>query len=351
MDTISRFQRGPTRVLVDMTGVKAHAFLERLDAVDRDTQAEAPEEVALLYYLYHALEAHLLKCGAPSKPIEEGVAKTARGLYEASSLIALRMAYYLFVICTRESRHALKNSGGFKKMEDTYPEFREFHGLIKDAAPLSSVKTAFGKLPADVTLGRYADWLVDVFTHPKYSTNFGGKKWRAIAVPFAEVVHGRMTMDTMCDTAFALSHNTGPIFNKGVLFRNYVGTGKQLLEILDIQRSGQIPEYLFSFSGQFDWGGAKNTVLNDCLVSLAASGYSLGPVDWFRVEALGGIGNYKYQQSKQTTDSTYKSAAQKAAEQAEEQAAAKAAKALSKFTVMPGLMVQEIEREDLNVAA
>lgn len=55
----------------------------------------------------------------------------------------------------------------------------------------------------------------------------------------------------LLDRAWALAHNTGPIFNKGFLFANQKSS--DLMTILNAQRAGLIPG-LISFNAS-SWGG------------------------------------------------------------------------------------------------
>ena len=51
-------------------------------------------------------------------------------------------------------------------------------------------------------------------------------------------VSGEFSAEMMLDTVWTLAHNGGPIFNKG----QFYACTANALRILDVQRSGQIPE-------------------------------------------------------------------------------------------------------------
>jgi len=106
-----------------------------------------------------------------------------------------------------------------------------------------------------------------------------------------------ITQEMMIDTAYTLAHNNGPMFNKGMLYDHY---GNDFKKILDVQRSGQIPEFILE-------GGAKfltplqSSVFNDALTAL--KGEFGNYVDWYQVEKLGSL--IKYPVEKTVQDKKY----------------------------------------------
>ena len=195
----------------------------------------------------------------------------------------LRMFYYLLLICTRETRHA---NGGPQKtaLYNKYPNIQYFHREdISDSSGASYVTAMLAAMP-DVSLGEYTQFLVDAFGC-SYSSGYGGKAWAAVATPLNEFVKGNISAEILMDTAFTLEHNNGQIFNKGMLYHN--GNDLATRKILDVQRSGQIPQLIAENKydlGSFISGDMQNYV---SAFSKLDSGFT-GGVNWSIVKDIHG---------------------------------------------------------------
>jgi len=120
----------------------------------------------------------------------------------------------------------------------------------------------------------------------------------------------------MLDTVWTLAHNGGPIFNKGHFYTTY---GHALYRILDVQRSGQVPEgVLFDHViGQYASPPFKKLMLE----VKGRYGEAIGDyVDWVKVEALGAVHKYEKDKQEQIKKKPL-TAAQKAAQEAAQKAA------------------------------
>lgn len=210
-----------------------------------------------------------------------------------------RMFYYLLTICTRESRHnsAESLSSFWVNAKAQYgTEVVAFFNQIKGKSSMSAADE-FCDEPPMLSLGQYTDYLVDAFYKGKYSSSFGGKAWGAIADVLTKFVHGDYSAEMMLDTAYTLCHNNGPIFNKGMFYEHY---SSEIYKILDVQRSGQIPQ-LINDSGT---GKAMDKTVYPLFVRmrelLGDDLFSGTPyVDWFKVEAMGALKTYTIEKDKQ----------------------------------------------------
>jgi hypothetical protein len=132
--------------------------------------------------------------------------------------------------------------------------------------------------------------LVEVFHTGKFSGGFGGEAWGAIADVLNDYVHGKLTAEMMLDTAFTLCHNNGPIFNKGMLYDGYTS---DIYTILDVQRSGQVPQLVYSCDVIQVNTEAVQEVWKTCYGALGDKLLeNTHYVDWFKVEALGALHSY-----------------------------------------------------------
>jgi hypothetical protein len=98
---------------------------------------------------------------------------------------------------------------------------------------------------------------------------------------------GKTSLEALVDTGYTLAHNTSPIFNKGMMYNTY---DHHLITVLDVQRSGQMPELLIDP----DFSTFKDAGL-ESLIKMVWSQYPdkfRGYVDWFKVEELGAVGKY-----------------------------------------------------------
>lgn len=166
------------------------------------------------------------------------------------------IAYTLYV-CWREQRHRTDSS----VVSTIYP--KEFvqaqHTAWREQFPkatelLTQIESDDGpeKLPniwrntdpGDVTLGEFTDAIYRAFLDFPYKKGFGGFSWARIAQPLRQLVHGELSMEGFVDTAYALAHNNGTMFNKGVIYKT--PDTDQLTDLLNVQRAGMLPQALIN---------------------------------------------------------------------------------------------------------
>lgn len=205
---------------------------------------------------------------------------------------AERNLHYIVSIITREARHThsptdtllakVKLQGGL--------EMVDFLATIRGNNEEMAVK-AYMAYSGKATVGQYVQVMETVFNNGKWGGGYGGKPWGQIATTALSVLQGKTTLEMMVDTAYTLAHNNGPMYNKGMMYNGYTGS---FIMILDVQRSGQIPELLLDSTvwvtspGLFD-SGVRSVVQ---LVK-AETPESFGEwVDWQKVMDLGAKGSY-----------------------------------------------------------
>lgn len=304
-----------------------------------------PERDGVVFYLLnHAVSVVRQRCH-PYQPLgayEEILDTYHRELATRST----RMFSYLLLICTRESRHAKdSHTGGlWSTLKTKYgAEVFDFHKTIKGTSS-DFARTALIDNPPKVSLGAYTEFLAELFHQGNYTGGYGGPAWGAVADVLRDYCLGKLTAEMMMDTAFTLCHNNGPIFNKGMLFESY---SQEIYKILDVQRSGQIPQLVANSESKWAHDHTINKHWKMCHEALGSvfSGY----VDWFLVEELGALHSYKPQQDSQVKAYGYPSKfkAKLEAEKVKNAIAAKkeAEEALLWVEIMPGLKVQKVKAE------
>jgi hypothetical protein len=318
-------------------------------------QTTSPENEALWFYGMNHGMALISAEYAPYEPLPPDVLAFVEAYHSSLADKAVRAFFYLLVICARESRH--NNSKGAALTAELQPKYGPhiamFHSKVSggEMEAVSWLKNASN----GGTIGQMAESLSHVFYKCKWSGGFGGKAWGKVADCLARFVRGEFSAEMMLDTIWTLCHNNGPIFNKGHLYAHHGGA---LIKLLDVQRSGQIPEAIKEgiFPGHVE---DDLKVWMDRLYKMFPG--KLGDyVDWYVVEALGS--NQKYAKEKAAQQAKYglspkasemqKMAAQKEAQALAKKKAAEEAAALAlaekmknSFEVTPGVYVQKFQPE------
>lgn len=252
-----------------------------------------PEKDALLFYLLNHATSVVRQRVHPLQPLGK-YAKILDLYHDQLALRSTRMFYYILLICTRESRHD-KSSVNYALKDKYGSAITNFHLSIKGKASLTAADMFKSSAP-ECTIGDYTAFLAEKFYTGAYSSGYGGKAWGKVADVLRDFVWGKLTAEMMMDTAFTLCHNNGPIFNKGMLYEMH--TKPALEKILDVQRSGQIPQLI----GQdpFHTSGLDSSVKAAWVMCRDILGTAFdGHVDWYQVEALGALKSYPQEKSMQ----------------------------------------------------
>lgn len=259
-----------------------------------DTMGHPDEEAIMFYLINHAMSI-LRQRVAPMEPLGDlvEVVKTYNDIVASR---AVRMFFYLLLICTRESRHVHEDKSNklWVKIGSLFgPEIPKFFSKVHGAGSTGAAN-ALQNNPPETTLGNYTSYLSYLFHKGSFSSGYGGHAWGAVADVLREFSFGILSPEMMLDTAFTLAHNNGPIFNKGMMYDQY---SPEIYKILDVQRSGQIPQLV----NEAKVDKTKTKQVRDLYDMLRAhfpeemGGY----VDWFKVKALGGVKDYSGEQAKQ----------------------------------------------------
>lgn len=348
-DTLAYHQ---SRVLTSHRDMSDVPLAQTIAAVNtflkNDTKAETrPETEALWFYGMNHGVALIQSRFAPLEPLPAYERGFLNAYHAALGPKAVRAFYYLLLICTREARHNQSLAKNTPEMHKKFgPEVTTFFTTIKGGE-----HTIYQKLldkPPVSTLGNYVEALRWQFYNSKWNPGYGGPAWGKVADCLCRFVNGEFTAEMMLDTIWTLCHNNGPIFNKGICYAQHTHL---LVRVLDVQRSGQIPEAIL-------WDdhlkGFEDKTLTGIMLDLREHfpGEVKPFVDWFVVEALGSVNKYPSDKLKQEKENNLSPEAIAKKEQAlkdaklKAEAAAKAAEEYAKnhFEVMPGLFVPKIFR-------
>lgn len=266
-----------------------------------------PDYEALKFYCLNHLTSILQQKFHPDERLPDWALEVVEAYVAEVVAQSMRMYTYLLAITTRENRHQYAYSAAFKKMHlKTFGDFSEplslFHNeKIKGKGEGQAVSTLFN-FPPDVPFGTYVRHLTVSFNSGSWSTGYGGKAWGTVSKCFEDCVFGRTSLEMMVDLGYALAHNNGPIFNKGMMYQTYSGN---FLNLLDLQRSGFIPTSVLlagnahvsvkQYVNQKTFGKLNK----QCQRVQAELGGIPTYVDYYKVAAFGVSGNYDYEKKAQ----------------------------------------------------
>ncbi len=290
-DTLAYFKARPLFQLRNMAAMPVAGASQSIRVYEQHltTQEALVEPAAVEFYFMNHAFAEVSRRYDVNEPLPASVQWVCDNYVMLANALAVRMTYYLLLICTREVRHL--KSGPYKTALAT-KHGEAFANFVKNL-PHDSTAAAnrLRNSPPDMLLGDYTKALAHTFHKGLYNSSYGGPKWGVIADVLDNFVHGRISAEVMLDTAWTLAHNTSPIFNKGMLWAHYTA---DLVKILDVQRAGMMPQLLNDIVN----GDAKITNVGSYQKTLwekvadALGEPMKGYVDWARVMKLGAVKQY-----------------------------------------------------------
>lgn len=258
-------------------------------------QYVCPEKEALEFYLLNHISQILRRRG--EHPLYPHEREFMEHYVKTGSKMAMRAFYYLLIICTREARHlnTAMYSEVFKDIEKEYGvEESEFFRDIVDGGK-SNYKALYS-YEGTLKIGEYVSALCNLFNNYKWNLTFGGKNWGKIAGCLRDFYYGKISAEILLDTVWTLAHNTGSIFNKPALYQH---SGSDLSIILDIQRSGQIPQLIADHLRGITYVPTLKTPESNSVVKYYeevlkkfTASELRGNLDWYKVESLGSVVKY-----------------------------------------------------------
>lgn len=353
IDTLAYHQ---SRVLTshrDMSGLPVASVVQAMKSFPTAASTIPEREAIYFYGLNHGM-ALISSRYAALEPLPKYELDYVNRYYALMNEKAVRAFYYLLVICTRESRHNKSLHSDKPQIEQQFGKaIANFHVSVSggEAGIYQKLLTS----PPDATIGAYCESLRWCFYNSKWNGGYGGKAWGQVTDCLVRFVNGTYTAEVMLDTIWTLCHNNGPIFNKGVYYSMY---SPVLRRILDVQRSGQVPEAILGDDSIRHF--APHDLIGSMIsLSEVYSDAGLGTyVNWYKVEALGSIGKYPAEKQAQIAKYGMTPELEKTISEAEKAAVAKkiaaqleakkAAEALAEMKknsieIMPGVLVPKVQ--------
>jgi hypothetical protein len=301
--TLAFFSAAPQLQRIDISHLPIAPFAQSCAKFKTTCGMAKPTEDAVDFYTLNHLVSLLRTKFTAHEPMPDWADAVEEKYLKVIAEQGNRMFYYLLTICTREMRH-LKTD---KVTEAVWTKIRNQCGQtmvdwMKTVHTFdeNTIQKRLFQTPPDVTLGQYME-AHSILFHQKQgsgkawpNTSYGGPKWGGIVDTAMSFIQGNTSMETMMDNSFALEHNTCSMFNKGMMYSSY---DHQLKVVLDVQRSGQMPELVLDPA----FPEFKPVTIIDSVKAIAQQ-YPAdfrGWVDWFKVESLGSVGSYSSNKAKQ----------------------------------------------------
>jgi hypothetical protein len=242
-NTMMTYGANPMFDALNFSELPVSKLAEEIEAFKKKSKGHmvAPESDALtFYFMNHAF--HVMKSRFnPLERLDPDLAQVAEQHIKSTNEVAKRLLFYSMVIAVEEARFIPQQDARFFNfLENSYGY--QFKQYVKDG--FKGSLTDFGKL--DMTCGQFTTGMMSVFAFGRWQPGFGGRGWTPIAALVADCVSGNISFEGMADQAFSLCHNNGSMFNKGHLYSCY---SQFIYNILDIQDSGQVPQWIASNRG------------------------------------------------------------------------------------------------------
>lgn len=294
-NTLAYYLEAPQYHRNDLGLIPVGALAEATRKYAQSCGMVQPNYEAVSFYALNHLSSLIRKKFTLHEPLPEWANEVMSSYLTEVTGQGKRMLHYLIAICTREMRHLKVESVSPAVWTSFEKEFGinmlNFMKKVKDGGE-EKLLQKFYTAPPEVNSKVYLEGLAKIFHQPQgpskpWNGSYGGKAWGKIADTCASFITGKTSMEAMVDTGYTLAHNTSPIFNKGMMYEHYTS---DLLMILDIQRSGQMPEAVLdnnlTIPKPIPLKKLVNTVRKEFPKEFR------GYVDWFQVEKLGALGNY-----------------------------------------------------------
>jgi hypothetical protein len=253
-----------------------------------------PDNEAIEFYGLSHLVSIIRSKFSPSEVLPELERSVMDHYVTVTSQQGLRQLHYMMCIISREARHQHDINSTLKtKLNAIHPELFTLINSLRSAGEEGAVGK-YTKYSGKITAEEYVRGIALCYDTGSWSGGYGGPPWGMIAKCALSFLQGHTSIELMVDVAYALAHNNGPMYNKGMLYQGYTGHFKL---ILDVQRSGQIPELLLD---PHDWINSidRSSLVTPNLVKAMHEKYAgeYGEwVDWQKVEDLGALNQYATQ--------------------------------------------------------
>ena len=338
-DTLAYHSSRPLAVQRDMSEVPCKMVADAVTLYQGkhgkgDIGETVPEQQAMWFYGMNHGVALIASRRDTLEPLTAWENEFVNAYHKRLAPKAIRAFYYLLLICTREARHNQSKTKMSGQLTEKFGwEISSFFTSVSGGE--NTIHERFMKNPPMAPIGKYCEALCWQFYNCSWSPGYGGKAWGAVADCLHRFVNGEFSAEMMLDTIWTLSHNNGPIFNKGIFYGMY--SAGLIVKLLDVQRSGQIPTACLHDTSLSKF--VAEPLRQHMLELKKQFPKDIGSfVDWEVVEALGSVGKYHSEKKDQMYVHGPSPVAKVVAKATQK---AKEFKDQSEFEIMPGVVVNK----------
>jgi hypothetical protein len=301
--TLAHYNAMPQSKLLDLSAIDCNLFGTNIKAYRSGQGPEAlneyaedgkhlrgPDSEAVQFYLFNHLAALIRNRYTPNEKLPGWAVEVMREYKKVVAQQGLRMGAYMALITVRESRHLHEMGETWWKDTIVKPygqKCRDFHGEIHGSSSTTAANALMDSAP-HIAVGAFFKAIETMFFKGKFGGGYGGKPWGEITKCLTEFLHGKISQEMMIDTAYTLAHNNGPMFNKGMLYSEYTSFFRHLL---DVQRSGQIPEMCLETTNSnysSKWLTGEQKMILGKVKTAMPEEFGLY-VDWYKVQKAGAL--------------------------------------------------------------
>jgi hypothetical protein len=227
----------------DLSGLPTSVFSAATLKYRKDCDMTFPNDEAVTFYTLNHCASVVRKTFTENEPLPQWAEHIMSVYTDVTMAQGERMLHYILSITTREMRHLKTSSAGMwsevKKIGGQ--EAVDFLKNISSNGDESVAVKKYMEQPPNLTIGQYTKALAYAFHHGTWNGSYGGHPWGNVTDAVVSMLTGATSMEMLVDTGYTLAHNGGPIFNKGMMYKGYDG---HFMTILDVQRSGQLPDLM-----------------------------------------------------------------------------------------------------------
>jgi hypothetical protein len=247
--TIQEFKIRPATLQTAINNTDNHGFFKKLFIYKKTLLNRSPQDAAIRFYLANNILSDVVKVYQCNETLPDDVWLLINKCYKIYNDEGIRLIVYLMFICLRELRYHRSFTGVTKntiisnndKNLISQDHINYLYSACVDANV--DVLSAVEKNLPPGNLGTLITAIEYMFLKGDFiGRSYGGESWGFIANCLKNFIFGVSSLELLLDAGFNLAHNNGPIFDKDLVYVGY--NCIQLLNILDIQLLGQIPNYI-----------------------------------------------------------------------------------------------------------
>jgi hypothetical protein len=245
-NTLGHFNAAPQVHQHDLSGLPTAVYSAATLKYRKTCGQTFPNDEAVTFYTLNHCASLVRKSFTENEPLPDWARQIMANYTDVAMAQGERMLHYILSITTREMRHLKSSTSAACWNAIKTAHGQEAVDYLKNISNNGDETVAVKKYmehPPNLTIGQYTKALAYAFHHGSWAGSYGGHPWGNVTDAVVSYLTGVTSMEMLVDTGYTLAHNGGPIFNKGMMYSQYDG---HFMTILDVQRSGQLPDLMLA---------------------------------------------------------------------------------------------------------